>query len=315
MRVFVTGATGLVGSRLVPQLLAAGHGVLCVSRDPARARQILPAGVELIGADPGLPGVWQDRAAICDAVINLAGAPVAAGRWTSGRKQLIRRSRLGVTSHLAGTLVRSDHPVTFISASAVGYYGDTGETAVGERAQPGNDFLARLAVEWEHTALQAESESVRVVLLRIGAVLAPGGGILGRMLPMFRAGLGGPLGAGNQYLPWIHIDDLVGIIMFLLGQAEVAGPVNAAVPAPCRQRDFARTLGKVVGKRAWLPAPGWALRLLLGEMAGMVLAGQRVVPNVLKAAGYPFRFPELEPALNDLLDRRPAAQPTTKASA
>ncbi len=314
MRVFVTGATGLVGRRLVPRLLAAGHTVLCVSRDPTRARTLLPAEAELIGADPGLPGVWQDRAAICDAVVNLAGSPVAAGRWTRARKQAIRRSRLGVTSHLARTLVRSEHPVIFISASAAGYYGDTGETAVGERAQPGNDFLARLAVEWEHTALQAEAEAVRIVLLRMGAVLAPEGGVLGRMLPLFRAGLGGPWGTGRQYLPWIHIEDLVGVILFVLEGSAVVGPVNVAVPAPCSQREFARTLGRVLGRPARLPSPGWVLRLLLGEMADLMLTGQRVVPNALKAAGYSFAFPDLEPALRDLLEER-SGQPTTKASA
>ncbi len=314
MRVFITGATGLVGRRLVPRLLAAGHTVLCVTRDPTRAKEILPAEAELIGADPGLPGVWQDRAAICDAVVNLAGAPVAAGRWTHTRKQAIRRSRLGVTSHLARTLIRSEHPVIFVSASAAGYYGDTGDNAVGERAQPGNDFLARLAVEWEHTALQAEAEAVQVVLLRIGAVLAAEGGVLGRMLPLFRAGLGGPLGTGRQYLPWIHIEDVVGVILFILEGSAVAGPVNAAVPAPCSQREFARTLGRVLGKPARLSAPAWVLRMLLGEMAGMVLTGQRVVPNALKAAGYSFAFTELEPALRDLLGAQ-CGQPTTKASA
>jgi len=301
MRVFMTGGTGLVGRRLVDALLERDHVVLCVSRVATRARAVLPPDVEIIGADCGLPGVWQQRARICDAVVNLAGEPVAGGRWTNARKQAIRRSRLGVTSLLAQALVQAEHPVTFISASAVGYYGSTGETAVGEGAQPGSDFLARLAVEWEHTALQAEAEAVRIVRLRIGLVLDPAGGALARMLPAFRAGLGGPLGSGRQFVPWIHRDDLVAAILFVLDHGKIEGPVNAAVPEPCRQKEFALALGSAVGKPARLPAPGWVLRLMLGEMAGMVLAGQRAVPRALRAAGFNFAHPDLEPALADLL--------------
>ncbi len=301
MRVFLTGATGLIGRRLVPGLLSAGHTVICVTRDPVAAREVLAGDVEIIGADPCLPGVWQDRAGICDAVVNLAGASVADGRWTRRRKQLIRRSRLGTTANLVDALARVGHPVTLISGSAVGYYGNTRDRAVGESAQPGDDFLARLAVEWEHSALRAESESVRVLTLRSGIVLAAEGGALGRMVPIFRAGLGGALGSGRQFMPWIHIEDLVGIIMFALDNPGLTGPVNAAVPAPCRQKEFARALGRSLGKPAVLWTPGFVLRFLWGEKAGMVLAGQRVVPNVLKAAGFPFKFLELEAALADLL--------------
>ncbi len=301
MRVFLTGATGLIGRQLVPSLLSSGHTVLCVSRDPTRARELLPRAVEIIGADPGLPGVWQDRAGICDVVINLAGTNVAAGRWTHRRRNRIRRSRLGTTANLVEALVHVDQPVTFISASAAGYYGNTGDRAVGEGAQPGGDFLARLAVEWEHSALRAESENVRVIPLRIGMVLSPQGGALAKMLPLFRLGMGGPLGWGRQFLPWVHIADLVQIIQFVLAQPQLVGPVNASVPSPCRQREFARALGRVLGKPAFLPTPGLALRLVMGQMADLVLLGQRIVPNVLKAAGYPFLFPELDAALEDLL--------------
>ncbi len=302
MRVFLTGATGLIGCRLVPRLLAEGNTVLCVSRDPTRARHLWPEEVEIIGADPCLPGVWQDRAALCDAVINLAGANVAQGRWTRQRRSRIRRSRLGTTAHLVEALARVDQPVTFISASAAGYYGNTGDQAVGERAQPGEDFLARLAVEWEHSALRSESETVRVIPLRIGVVLATEGGALARMLPIFRAGMGGPLGGGRQFLPWIHVEDLVEIILFILKEPHLVGPINASVPSPCRQGDFARTLGRVLGKPAFMPTPAWILKILMGDLAAIVLSGQRVIPNVLKAAGYPFRFPELEEALTDLMN-------------
>ena len=301
MRVFITGATGLIGSKLVAALLVQGHAVLCVSRDAARARAMFPAEVEVIGADTRLPGVWQKRAALCDAVVNLAGEPVAAGRWTSRTRRAIRRSRLDTTGHLATALAKVEHPVTFVSASAVGYYGNRGDEALGEDAQPGDDFLARLAVEWEHTALQAEAEAVRIVQLRIGVVLDAAGGALGRMLPVFRGGLGGPLGSGRQFVPWIHHRDLTAAILFILEHPEVAGPVNAAVPEPVRQRDFARALGRAVGKPAVLPTPGWVLRLMLGEMAGMILGGQRVVPRVLRAHGFTFAYPDLKDALADLL--------------
>ncbi|PIV81552.1 TIGR01777 family protein [bacterium CG17_big_fil_post_rev_8_21_14_2_50_64_8] len=301
MRVFITGATGLIGRNLTSALVAAGHGVLCISRDAARGRDLLPPQVEVIEAEPAQPGHWQERVGQCDAVVNLAGSPVASGRWTRSRRRVIRSSRLATTAHLAAALSGVEHPVTFISASAVGYYGDAGETAVGENDQPGNDFLARLAVEWEHTALQAESDFVRCVRLRIGVVLAPDGGVLDRMVPLYRRGLGGPLGSGKQYLPWIHIADMMGAIQFILEQPEMVGPVNASVPDPCRQREFAQTLGRVLGKPAVLPAPAMVLRLVLGQMAEMVLNGQRVVPKALRSAGYRFRFPELEPALRDVL--------------
>jgi len=301
MRILVTGGTGLVGRNLIPLLLERGDEVLCLSRDPGRAREVLPGSVEILGGDPGLPGDWQDRLATCDGVVNLAGAPVAEGRWTNGRKQKLRRSRLTATDNVAQALAGADRPVALVSASAVGYYGDRGGEALDEKSEPGHDFLARLALEWEHTARKAEGEMVRVVLMRIGIVLAAEGGALEKMIPPFKAGLGGPLGSGRQYFPWIHIRDLVRAIMFALLEAELSGPVNVVVPDPPTQGEFARELGRRLGKSSRLPAPALVLKMLLGEKADLLLASQRAVPNALKAAGFRFEFGELEKALADLI--------------
>lgn len=301
MRVFVTGGTGLVGRRLIQDLDRRGDAVLCVTRDPLRARDRLPGSVELVGADPNLAGGWQDRLATCDAVVNLAGESVGEGRWTAARKRRIRRSRLAVTDHVAAAVAAADRPLTLVSASAVGYYGDGGERALGEDAQPGQDFLAHLAVEWENTARNAEREGARIVLLRIAMVLARDGGALPVMLRPFRLGLGGPLGGGRQYQPWIHLEDLVAAILFALDTPALVGPVNASVPNPPTQAAFAKALGRALGKPAVLPTPAFALRLLMGEQADLVLNGQRVLPNALRVRGFKFRFPELDAALTDVL--------------
>lgn len=301
MRIFITGGSGLVGRHLIPLLLERGDEVLCLSRDPGRTRAVLPADVEVLGGDPTLPGDWQDRLASCDGVVNLAGASVAEGRWTGGRKQVLRRSRLAATGNVAQALAESGRPAVLVNASAVGYYGGRGDEALDEKAEPGQDFLARLALEWEHTALKAEREDARVVLMRIGVVLARDGGAMPEMIRPFRMGLGGPLGSGRQYFPWIHVKDLVRAIGFALLEPSLSGPVNAVVPDPPRQADFATALGQALGKPARLPAPSFALRLLLGQKADLLLKGQRAVPYALKAAGFRFEFDVLAGALEDLV--------------
>ena len=301
IRVFVTGGTGLVGRVVIPMLLDRGDEVLCLTRDPARARGVLPSGTEILGGDPTMPGDWQDRLGTCEGVINLAGSPVAEGLWTNQRKQSIRRSRLSTTGNVVAALAACDQPMVLASASAVGYYGNRGEEALGEGSEPGSGFLARLAVEWEHTAQKAEREKVRVALIRVGVVLSAEGGALARMLPAFRLGLGGPLGGGKQYFPWIHIRDLARLLIFVMDNGDIRGPVNAVVPDPPRQKEFAGALGRVLGKSAFIPLPGFALYCAMGELSGVLLASQRVVPNVLKAAGFKFEFDELEKALDDLI--------------
>jgi len=312
VRVFITGATGLVGSHLVPALLGRGDDVVCISRSPERAALVLPADCRIVTGDPVAPGAWQQELLACDAVVNLAGESVGDGLWTRGKKRRIRRSRLATTENLVQGLADSERPAVMISASATGYYGDGGDRALGEDCQPGQDFLARLAVEWENTARKAESDRVRVVTLRVGIVLAAEGGALPRMLTPFRLGLGGPLGNGRQYFPWIHIDDLVGIISFVLEHDRVSGPVNAVVPDPPRQGEFATAVGRALAKPAFMAAPRPLLKLVLGEKADMILASQRAVPNALKAAGYRFRYSEMDSALADLLqsgDRALVSEP------
>lgn len=301
MKVFITGGTGLVGRHLVERLIRRGDQVVCLSRNGQRAAEVLPTGVEILEANPVVPGSWQEALAECDAVVNLAGDSVGEGIWwTRGKKKRIRRSRLSTTYNIVTALEGRDRPLVLVSASATGYYGDAGAAALGEDSQSGHGFLARLACEWEHTAQQAESDQVRVVLVRIGVVLAREGGALPKMVTPFRMGLGGPLGSGRQYFPWIHVEDLVRVFLFALDEQEVAGPVNATVPTPPMQREFAAALAKTLGKPAFLPAPAFVLRLLLGEKAEILLASQRVVPNVLKASGFRFHFSELEKALADL---------------
>lgn len=301
MRIFVTGGTGLVGRRVVGLLLARGDEVTCLTRSAAAAAARLPEGVVLCEGDPALGGAWQDRVRDAEAVINLAGESVGDGLWTRGKVRRIRRSRLAGTRNLVTAIAGADHPMTFVSASAAGYYGDQGDRALGESAPPGDGFLARLAVEWENAAREAESERVRVVLLRIGAVLDAGGGMLPRLVGPVRAGLGGPLGSGRQYVPWIHAADLARSILFVLDQPGLSGPVNAVVPDPPTQSGFITTLAHRLGKSARVPAPAFVLRLLLGRKAEIVLSSQRAVPNALRAAGFRFEHADLDAALADLL--------------
>jgi hypothetical protein len=302
MRILITGGTGLVGRHVIPALLGRGDEVVCVSRDAQRARLVLPAEVEVIEADPALAGPWLAAVAAVDAVINLAGESVASGwLWTGGKKRSLRRSRLRVTAHLAEAIRRSDRPSIFLSGSASGYYGEGGDEALGEDHEPGHDFLSVLACEWERAALAADSERCRVVCLRLGVVLSQDGGALARLVPIYARGRGGPLGNGRQFFPWIHVRDLVGAILFALDTPQLRGPVNVSVPDPPRQREFARALGRAVGRSARLSAPAFVLRLVLGQKAGMLLASQRLVPSALRSQGFHFEHTDLDLALADLL--------------
>lgn len=303
MRIVITGGTGMVGRSLCADLLERGATVVVVTRSAAHAASVLPPGVVTLAADPTEPGPWLGEVKAADAVINLVGESVGEGWWTGGKKRRLRRSRLRPTALMAEALRDRDHAGVLLSASATGYYGDGGERALGEDAEPGHDFLAILSHEWERSALRAENERCRVVCLRFGMILAQDGGALAAMLPAFRRGLGGPLGGGRQYVPWIHLRDTVRAILFCLDTAGIKGPVNVTVPQPVRQRDFAASLGAALGKPARLSAPAALLRLLLGEKAQLVLASQRAVPNRLKAHGFRWDFGDLERALADLLPR------------
>ena len=296
MRIAITGASGMVGSALVPFLTAQGHTAVPVSRRPA------PGGIQWDPASGTL-----DAAAFegLDAVIHLAGENIAGERWTDSRKAALRESRVGPTALLARTLASLQRPPkVLISASAVGIYGDQGDAALSESARPADDFLGRLGAAWEAAAEPARQAGIRVVHPRFGIILTPEGGALAKMLPTARAGISGPLGSGDQWMSWIALDDVLGALHHLLAHSEVSGPVNTVTPSPVRNRDFATTLGAVLGRPAVLPVPAFALKLLFGEMAeATLLASTRVVPTVLESSGYQFRYPTLEAALRHLLGR------------
>jgi len=287
MRVLVTGGTGLVGRPACDALRAAGHAVTIVSREPGR----VPA--RAIGWD-GLRTAIPET----DAIVNLAGESIASGRWTAARKAAIRSSRVEATRALVdAAAAASPRPKVLVNASGVGYYGAHGDEPLDETAAAGTDFLARLCVEWEAEARRAEALGVRVVVVRLGVVLAPDGGALSAMLLPFRAGLGGAIGGGRQWISWVHRDDVVGLLREAVGNTEYAGPVNATSPNPVTNRDFARALGRALHRPTVLPVPGIGLRLLMGEMATMLLTGQRVLPKVAERLGYAWQQPELPEAL------------------
>jgi uncharacterized protein (TIGR01777 family) len=301
MRVFVTGATGFIGRALIPRLQRDGHTVVAWVRSPVRARGILGAEVELVHADTALGGLV---AAIerCDAVVNLAGEPLMGGRWTAGRRAVLERSRIAVTEQLVRAMAEVKTCLrVFISGSAVGYYGDRGDEPLTEASSGGEDFLARLCRRWERAALDAERVGARVVLLRTGVVLGRAGGALAQMLPPFQFGAGGPVGSGTQYLPWIHLHDLVKIIAVALVDDRYRGPVNGVAPEQATSRSFARALGRALHRPAILPLPALALKVLFGEAATVLLASQRVDPRVLRQHQFAFDFPTLDSALEDIV--------------
>jgi uncharacterized protein (TIGR01777 family) len=300
MRIVITGATGFVGRRLVEQLRSRGHALGAWVRSPATAARTLGPDVTLIDASGGRSAM-QAAIAEADAIVNLAGEPVIGRRWTEPQKQALRASRVDVTDHIVDAIAAAPRPRVLVSASAVGYYGDTGAREVDEASPPGTDFLAELSVAWEAAALRAERQQTRVCVVRIGLVLGRDGGVLGSMLPVFRLGLGGPIGSGSQYFPWVHIDDLVGIIIAALERDDHRGPLLAVAPGIVTNREFARALGHALHRPAVFKVPAFALRLALGESAAALLAGQRAVPRRTQALGHRFRFPELAAALQDLL--------------
>jgi len=300
-RVLITGGTGLVGRRLAASLLASGTEVVLLSRDADAARAKVPGADAHAWAPEEGPPPAEAFAGV-DGVVNLAGEPVD-GRWTAVKKGRIRESRVAGTANLVTAIQRlpeEARPRVLVTASAIGYYGDTGDDAKGEDASPADEFLSEVCAAWEAAAKGAEALGVRVVALRIGLVLDPHGGALGKMLPLWKAGLGGPMGGGRQWVAWIHRDDLTDLIRFAL-ESDVAGTLNATSPNPVRQAEFAKTLGAAVNRPAFLPAPGFALKVALGEFSVEVLGSRRVVPNRTLSAGFTFAFPTLEGALADLL--------------
>lgn len=305
LRVTVTGATGLIGSRLVAALLDRGARVTVLTRDPVRARDTL-ADVEAVSWQPMSEPAPSAALAGRDAVVHLAGAPVAQ-RWSEKARRAIRDSRVTGTRNLLAGLRAVDgpgvgpRPGTLLSGSAIGYYGPHGEEPLDEDAPAGHDFLARTCREWEAEAARAGELGMRVVSLRTGVVLDRNGGALAKMLPSFRLGVGGPVAGGHQYVSWIHVEDLVAMMLAALEDERWSGPVNATAPEPVSNRDFSRALGSVLGRPSALPVPGLALRMLYGEMAEVITTGARVVPAKPLVLGFEFRHPHVEEALRSAL--------------
>jgi uncharacterized protein len=303
MRVLITGATGTIGLALAEALSARGNEVVALSRDPDRGQRVLGDGAE-VHAWPQPESAPPPAEALvgADAVVNLLGEPVAQ-RWSETAKHRIRDSRVRSTRMLVDALMSlpSDgRPRALVSQSATGYYGSRGDAALDEGASPGDDFLATVTVDWEGEAAKA-GPSIRVICTRTGVVLSPSGGALAKMLPFFKLGIGGPVAGGRQYVPWIHLDDVVGGLTHCLDHEDAVGPVNLTAPNPVTNAELSRSLGRALGRPAVLPVPGAAVKLLYGEMAEIVTTGQRAIPAKLGQLGYTFRHPEIEPALKDVL--------------
>ena len=301
MRVTVTGATGLIGPRLVAALKARGDEVTVLTRDPGKARGAL-GGVDAgAGPDPAATPAPAEALSGRDAVVHMAGEPVAQ-RWNDDVKARIRSSREAGTRNLvAGIEAASPRPPVLVSASGVGYYGARGDERVPESSAPGDDFLAGVCVAWEREAAAAESLGLRVATVRTGIVLDAEGGALAKMLPFFKLGVGGPVAGGSQYMPWIHLGDLVDLYVAAIDEPTYSGPLNGAAPEPVTNRAFSKVLGRVLKRPAFAPVPKLGVRVLYGEMAEIVAEGQRAVPERPLELGFRFRHAELEPALRDAL--------------
>jgi uncharacterized protein (TIGR01777 family) len=295
MRIVIAGGTGFLGSPLADALAAGGADVVVLTRSAGRGAGRHRA---VVWNPDGTVGSWADVVNGAAAVVNLAGESIAGARWTAARKQSILDSRIRATRSLVAAMLRAPAPPpVFLSGSAVGYYGSRGDELLNEAASPGSDFLARVCVEWEREA-SAAAERTRVVALRTGLVLAKDGGALREMLLPFRLGIGGPVGSGRQYWPWIHRDDWVALVAWIIANTSVAGAVNMTAPAPVPNREFAAALGRAMHRPSFMPAPAFALQLLFGEMAdALLLSGQRAVPDKAERGGFRFRYRLLDQAL------------------
>lgn len=301
MKIAVTGATGFVGRALVQQLIAEKEQVLVLTRNPDKAKRIWPSGVEIVGYSVTTGGEWQRQISGCSGVVNLAGAPIAEERWTAERKQILRDSRILGTEKIVEAIAAADpKPQVLVNTSAIGYYG-TSETAEFDETSPaGDDFLAQLCVEWEQSAQAVSEYGVRSVILRFGIVMGDGGAIA-KMIPPFKMFAGGPIGSGQQWFSWIHIDDLVNLILFALRQPQMQGTFNATAPNPVRMNDLASIMGNILNRPSWLPVPSFVLDALLGDGAQVVLEGQKVLPKKTLDSGFKFQHPNPKEALRKVL--------------
>lgn len=300
MRILITGGSGFVGQALCQRLHEEGHRLLVTSRHPDKARAGLPEGTEVRRWASDFVDLPPE------AIVNLAGEPIASGRWSEARKQALLDSRLETTRDIVALCeqlhsIRGQAPRVLVSASAMGYYGDQGDRDVTEDTPAQDEFAHRLCRDWEAVALQAEPFGTRVAILRLGLVLDAGGGMLDKMVPPFKLGLGGRMGDGRQYMPWIHRADLVAMIVILIERADLHGPFNGSAPHPVTNAAFTRVLAKQLGRPALLPIPATALKVGLGEMSALLLGGARMLPQRFQDDGFRFRYPTLEEALEDIL--------------
>ncbi len=302
MKILMSGGSGLIGGAFLQEALKHGHQITVLSRNPQEHPE-LSSQVSVVRWDSRTTDGWQQVMDEMDAVINLAGANIGEGRWTAGRKLEIRESRIRAGAALTQAVQASRRrPEVFIQASAVGYYGDTGDQIVDEESPAATDYLGRLCVDWENSTRPVESLGVRRVVIRTGLVLTKSSGALGKLLLQYRLFAGGPLGSGEQWWPWIHLQDQARAMLYLIENREAHGEFNLCAPAPARMKEVGKTLARVIKKPYWLPVPAFALKIALGEMSKIVLEGQRAIPRRLLKQGYQFIHPDLEAALSEIFN-------------
>jgi uncharacterized protein (TIGR01777 family) len=306
MKIAITGATGFVGSRLVVKLHDRGDTILILTRNLAKTQRIYPKSIypkiEIISYIATESGDWQKEISGCDAVINLAGEPISE-RWTNEAKQAIVASReIGTEKIVEAIALASQKPKVLINSSAIGYYGTSETASFDENSPSGSDFLAEVCQKWEAAAEKVQDYGTRLVILRTGIVLG-NGGALAKMIPPFKLFAGGPIGSGRQWFSWIHRDDLINLIIYCLDRPDISGTFNATAPNPVRMKEFCQVLGEVMKRPSWLPVPDFALEILLGEGAKIVLEGQEVLPKATQAIGFDYRYPNLEAALEEIVPK------------
>lgn len=299
MKIFMTGGTGFVGTYLAKKLTREGHLVTILAQS-LTGTELKISGLSYLIGNPNVKGQWQDAVRDHDAIINLAGASIFS-RWTDEQKKILRSSRMNTTRHLVEALPDNAGNVTFLSASAVGYYGFHEDEELTESSPAGNDFLAQLAANWEAEALRAKEKGARVVITRFGIVLGSNGGALGQMIPLFKFFLGGPLGSGRQWFSWVHLHDLAEAFTYILQHPEISGAVNVCSPKPVRNSELGNAIGRILHRPSFMPAPGFMIELILGEFGSVLLKGQRVIPRRLLDAGFQFQYPDIEEALGSII--------------
>ncbi len=298
MKLVISGASGFIGSTLVERLANKNHTLILLSRSRRDGGR---SNIQWTAWEPGQAGTWQEAMDGADGVIHLAGEPIAGKRWSEAQKQRLRESRIDTTRMIvAGIAKAKQKPKFLINSSAVGYYGPHGDETLTEESPPGSDFLGQLCAAWEAEASKAREQGLRVSLVRTGIVLGKGKGALAKMVPPFKLFAGGRLGSGKQWLPWIHIEDEVGLIDFLVEHEKADGPFNATAPNPVTMDEFCKALGRVLNRPSWAPVPASILSLMLGEMAEMLLTGQRALPQAAQKLGYEFKYPNVLEALESL---------------